>query len=77
LAVSLDPRRWPGLRVHGVCASVLFNMPLWRHFLGWLGCRPATRREFDKLLADKGSVKVNPGACFFAFALSCGRVCVC
>lgn len=61
LAVSLDSKRWPGLRIHSVGASVLFQVPMWRHMLGWLGVRPATRRQFARLLTQKGSVKVNPG----------------
>ncbi|KAI8477462.1 MAG: diacylglycerol acyltransferase-domain-containing protein [Monoraphidium minutum] len=61
LAVSLDPRRWPGLRAHSVGASVLFRVPLWRQMLGWLGVRPASRRHFSRLLQDRGAVKVNPG----------------
>lgn len=69
LAVSLNPKRWPGLRVHSVGASVLFRVPLWRHFLGWLGVRPATRRSFTRLLQEKGSVKVNPGGIAEMFLL--------
>jgi hypothetical protein len=59
--VSLSPKLWPGLRVHSVCASVLFKIPIWRHMLGWLGIRPATRSQFVRLLRRHGSVKVNPG----------------
>lgn len=72
LAVSLDPRRWPGLRVHSVGASVLFNVPLWRHMLGWLGMRPATRRHFVRLLRGKGAVKVNPGGIAEMYLLNDG-----
>jgi 1-acyl-sn-glycerol-3-phosphate acyltransferase len=61
LPVSLSPKQWPGLRVHSVCASVLFKIPIWRHMLSWLGIRPATRSHFVKLLRRHGSVKVNPG----------------
>lgn len=61
LAVSLNPRQWPGFRLHTVGASVLFKVPVWKHLLGWMGVRPATRREFGALL-ERGPVKVNPGA---------------
>jgi len=63
LSVTLDPARWRGLRIHSVCASVLFRVPVWRHFLGWLGMSHATRQEFTRLLTEYGAVKVNPGAC--------------
>lgn len=38
----------------------MFNVPLWRHFLTWLGCVPATSANFKKML-QHGSVAVVVG----------------
>ncbi|WIA23473.1 hypothetical protein OEZ85_000218 [Tetradesmus obliquus] len=51
---------WPHWKVYSLAASSVFGVPLWRHFLTWIGCVPATSANFKKMLA-KGSVAVVVG----------------
>jgi hypothetical protein len=46
LCVSLMLRIWPKLRVYSICASSVFQVPVWRHILCWTGARPATKHDF-------------------------------
>uniref|UniRef100_A0A6B2LBC0 Acyltransferase n=1 Tax=Arcella intermedia TaxID=1963864 RepID=A0A6B2LBC0_9EUKA len=42
----------PGLKVYGISSDSIFKIPLYRHIFSWLGCRPATRENFKKLLGE-------------------------
>lgn len=41
-------------------ASSVFSIPMWRHFIAWMGSVPATRGNFKRIL-KKGSVAVVVG----------------
>ena len=51
---------FPDDPVYSVAASSVFYIPLWRHFIAWIGSLPATKQNFKKLLS-KGSCAVVVG----------------
>jgi hypothetical protein len=51
---------WTGAPIYFLAASSVFNVPLWRHVMAWLGGRPATLGHFRRLLR-RGSVAVIVG----------------
>lgn len=65
LGGTMIPRLFPGRRVLSVGASVLFKIPLYKHIMTWMGCQPADRKTFQRLL-DKGSVAAVVGGMTFA-----------
>lgn len=69
LGASLGPMVFPSHKIYSVAASNLFNIPLWRHVMAWIGARPATHEEFRKLM-KMGSVAVIPGGIAEMFHLS-------
>jgi hypothetical protein len=65
LCVSLMLRIWPNLRVYSICASSVFQVPIWRHILCWTGARPATKHDFrsgtQSTGAEQGSKRGGAG----------------
>ncbi|MEW5319437.1 MAG: hypothetical protein WDW38_010589 [Sanguina aurantia] len=51
---------FPGFNIFSLAASSVFSVPLWRHFMTWIGSVPATPGNFKKLLKS-GSVAVIVG----------------
>eukprot|EP00877_Chromochloris_zofingiensis_P004273 jgi/Chrzof1/13847/Cz08g14220.t1_DGAT2A[v5.2] len=60
LAITLTDKVWPGMDIYSIAASSIFRVPMWRHVMSWIGARPATARNFKKLL-KRGSVGLVPG----------------
>eukprot|EP00877_Chromochloris_zofingiensis_P007037 jgi/Chrzof1/2587/Cz11g21100.t1_DGAT2B[v5.2] len=60
VAISLTDMAWPGHKIYSLAASSVFNVPFWRHCMTWLGARPATERNFKRLI-KMGSVGLVPG----------------
>ncbi|GBF98193.1 diacylglycerol acyltransferase type 2 [Raphidocelis subcapitata] len=60
IATSLGADAWQGHKVYSIAADSVFSIPLWRHVFTWVGARPATARQFKRLL-KKGSVGLIPG----------------
>ena len=46
---------------HALATSVVFHMPIMRHFWWYLDLRPASRAWFNKLLGEGHSVAISPG----------------
>lgn len=59
---------FPDAPVYSVAATSVFYIPLWRHFIAWIGSLPATAGNFKKLL-KKGSVAVVVGGIAEMFML--------
>lgn len=51
---------WPFFRVPGLGASSVFSIPMWRHFLTWIGIVEATPGNYKRLL-QQGSVAISVG----------------
>ncbi|GAX82788.1 hypothetical protein CEUSTIGMA_g10214.t1 [Chlamydomonas eustigma] len=60
VAGTLVQTMFPDDPVYSVAASSVFYIPLWRHFISWIGSLPATKENFKKLL-HKGSLAVVVG----------------
>jgi 2-acylglycerol O-acyltransferase 2 len=60
VAGTLMQTLFPDWSIYSVAASSVFKIPLWRHFISWIGSRPATSKNFKALL-QKGSVAVIVG----------------
>eukprot|EP01127_Copromyxa_protea_P022546 TRINITY_DN8135_c0_g1_i3.p1 TRINITY_DN8135_c0_g1~~TRINITY_DN8135_c0_g1_i3.p1 ORF type:complete len:315 (-),score=55.70 TRINITY_DN8135_c0_g1_i3:25-969(-) len=60
LSATIVQKIFPGLRVEGATASVLFRIPILRQLSLWFGSRPATTKNIHKLI-DQGSVGLLPG----------------
>lgn len=60
VAGTLVQSLFPDAPVYSVAASSVFYIPLWRHFVAWIGSLPATKENFKKLL-KKGSCAVVVG----------------
>ena len=60
VAGTLIQTMFPNDPVYSVAASSVFYIPLWRHFIAWIGSLPATKQNFKRLLA-KGSCAVVVG----------------
>lgn len=41
---------FPSMKVYGVMASSLLRVPVYRHVMSWFGGRPATKKNFKRLL---------------------------
>ncbi|CAD7694679.1 unnamed protein product [Ostreobium quekettii] len=69
LAGTLIPRLFPGRCVHSVGASVLFKIPLYKQMFSWMGCQPADRKTFQRLLqkADVACVVGGVGEMFMQY----------
>jgi len=59
----------PSARIYGLGASVLFWIPGYYHLMSWIGVRPATKKNFLRLL-DKGWVAVIVGGIAEMFMMS-------
>lgn len=60
LAATLTPKMFPGEKVYSLAADVLFKIPLYRHFMCWMGSQPANKKHFEKLIRQ-GSVAIVVG----------------
>lgn len=60
VAGTLIQTMFPDDPVYSVAASSVFYVPVWRHFIAWIGSLPATKENFKKLL-KKGSIAVIIG----------------
>jgi diacylglycerol O-acyltransferase 2, plant len=60
VAGTLMQTLFPDWSIYSVAASSVFNIPMWRHFLSWIGSMPASPHNF-KMLLRKGSVAVIVG----------------
>jgi 2-acylglycerol O-acyltransferase 2 len=60
VAGTLCPTMWPDFKVFGVAADSVFKIPVWRHFIAWLGSVPASAQNIKKLL-QRGNVAVIVG----------------
>lgn len=50
----------PGRNVYALAASAVFYLPGYRHFMNWVGCKPASRQNLAALL-QHGAVAVTMG----------------
>ncbi|KAL6760872.1 diacylglycerol acyltransferase [Haematococcus lacustris] len=60
VAGTLCQTFFPDAPIYSVAANSVFNIPLWRHFISWIGSLPASKSNFKRLL-DHGSVAVVVG----------------
>ncbi|KXZ51089.1 hypothetical protein GPECTOR_14g72 [Gonium pectorale] len=60
VAGTLMQTLFPHMMIYSVAATAVFYIPLWRHFITWIGSVPATSSNFKRLLR-KGSVAVVVG----------------
>jgi len=51
----------PNKRICGTGADVIFKFPFMRHFMAWIGTRPASRKSYTKIFADGHYPAVIPG----------------
>ena len=51
---------FPGEKIYSLAASVLFKVPLYRHFMCLLGSQPADKKHFNALIT-KASVAILVG----------------
>ena len=60
LAATLIPNMFPGEKIYSLAADVLFKIPLYRHFMCFLGSQPANKKNFNALIS-KASVAIVVG----------------
>lgn len=63
---------FPGHQVYGLAASAVFYLPFYKHFMTWIGCKPASRKNLAQLL-QRGSVAVVMGGIAEMFMLKDDR----
>jgi len=58
LSATVVQKLWPGLKVEGVIASILFKIPIICHLCRWFGSREATESNINKLIDKECSVGI-------------------
>jgi 1-acyl-sn-glycerol-3-phosphate acyltransferase len=51
----------PHKRICGTGADIIFKFPFMRHFMAWIGTRPASRKNYSKIYQDGHYAAVIPG----------------
>mmetsp|Transcript_15921 Transcript_15921/g.21054 ORF Transcript_15921/g.21054 Transcript_15921/m.21054 type:complete len:356 (-) Transcript_15921:167-1234(-) len=53
LSASVVPEYFPGQKIFGMGASVIFRGPVYRHIMAWIGTKPVTKQNFKEIY-DQG-----------------------
>jgi len=51
LAATFVDKMFPGMKVFGISADNVFRVPFHRHFMSWIGAKPANQENFKNLLS--------------------------
>lgn len=61
ISISIIKETLPGAMVLSIAASVLFRLPGLRHVFSWIGCRPASAKNVEKIYQEGGSCAITVG----------------
>uniref|UniRef100_A0A6V1SPI9 Acyltransferase n=1 Tax=Heterosigma akashiwo TaxID=2829 RepID=A0A6V1SPI9_HETAK len=61
LSASVVQEFFPGQKICGMGASVIYRGPVYRHFMSWIGTRPATKENFKAAYEGDWHTVVLPG----------------
>jgi hypothetical protein len=61
LSASLIEEMFPGQMITGTAADIVFQFPVMRQLMAWIGTRPARKESFTKIFASGHHGAVVPG----------------
>lgn len=61
ISASVIEEGFPGEMICGTGADIIFAFPVMRQIMAWLGTRPATRKDMQKIFSKGHHVAVIPG----------------
>ena len=76
LSASLIETMFPGKMICGLGADIIFYFPLMRQVMAWIGTRPASKKNIQKILESGSHVAIVPGGIAEMFLSDAEKECI-